>query len=151
MAATSALAALASCSGGKGADQVVDLCFQSSTGADEAVGRLQRVSDRFGYRFREYGNAAKSDLETIKADKSIVPMGRPVQADIERKDGTVLLIASNFGDAGPSLRLSFFYQQDEGEGSPFFRTLLSELSSMPNARLSRRGNDDGVSSCDRKE
>ena len=53
VSAVLALAALSSCSGGKRADQVVDLCFQSATGADEAINRLQEVSDRFGYRFRE--------------------------------------------------------------------------------------------------
>lgn len=139
------LPALSSCSDGKRADQVFDLCFQSSTGTEEAIKRLQGVSDRFGYSFRDSGNEAKSGLEAIKADRSILPAGRPVQADIERKDGAILLIASNFGNAGPMLRLSFFYQKNEGENSPFFRTLLSELSSMPATHLSRRRDEDGSS------
>jgi hypothetical protein len=141
----SAFSALSSCSG-KRPDQVVDVCFQSSNRTDEAVKKLQGVSDRFGYRFREYGSRAKSDLEAINADRLIFPSGRPVQADIERKNGTILVIASNFGDPGPTLRLSFFYQRNEGKDSPFFRALLSELSSIPDARLNSRG-DDGASSC----
>lgn len=140
-------ASLSACSGSKRADKVLDVCFKSPEAIEGAVKNLQRVSGKFGYSFSETGGSAKSELEAIKADQSIIPEGRPVQADIKRKDGAILLIASNFGNTGQELRLSLFYQQNEGENSPFFRTVLSEMATLPNAHLYPRGDDDGASPC----
>lgn len=128
-------AVLSSCGTSKRPDRSFDLCFHSSDGASAATAMLRGVSDRFSYRFREYGAKAKADLKTIDASPSVIPEGRPVQLDIARNDGKILLIASNFGEGGNDLRVSFFYQSGEGEGSPFFETVVSGMRTLPDADL----------------
>lgn len=125
---------LGSCTASKRADKTVTICLASPENLDLAINKLNAVSERFGFVFKDYGNGAKSDAENIGADRSIIPVGRPVQADVERSDGKVLLMASNFGSAAGALRLSFFYNRDQGEGSPFFRSVISEMDSLPDAK-----------------
>lgn len=139
--------ALQACEGSKRADQTVYVCFDRAGGADQTLGLLRKISDRFDYRFREYGGQAKSDLETIDANPAVIPEGEPIQADIENNDGKVVLIASNFGSIGEDLRVSFFYRRDEGEGSPFHQAVISGLESIEGAQVNLSAAETDANPC----
>lgn len=139
--------ALQACEGSKRADQTLYVCFDRSGEADRAMSLLRGISDRFGYRYREYGGEAKSDLETIDANPAVIPEGEPIQADIQNDDGKVLLIASNFGSIGEDLRVSLFYRQNEGEDSAFHRAVVTGLETMEGAQLNRSAAETDANPC----
>ena len=135
----------------KRADKTFDVCFDSLSGTGEAIAMLRRVSSQFGYRFREYGAEAKADLKTIDANPSVIPDGRPIQADIKRNDGKILLMASNFGSKRKDIRVSFFFYGSEGENSPFYRTVMSGVERLPNVRLYPNDAEADANLCGRDE
>ncbi|WP_338445658.1 hypothetical protein V5F89_10830 [Pelagerythrobacter marensis] len=139
--------ALQACEGSKRADQTLYVCFDRSGEADRAMGLLRGISDRFGYRFREYGGQAKADLETIDANPAVIPEGKPIQADIQNGDGKVLLIASNFGSVGEDLRVSLFYHKNEGKDSAFHRAVVTGLETMEGVQLNRSAAETDANPC----
>lgn len=139
--------ALQSCERSKRADQTIYVCFSRPGGPNEALGLLREISDRSGYRFREYGRQAKSDLETIDANTAVIPKGKPIQADIENDDGKILLMASNFGSIGEDLRVSLFYRRNEGRDSAFHRAVVTGLESMEGAQLNLSAAENNANPC----
>lgn len=138
---------LQACERSKRADHTIYVCFDRAGDAGRAVGLLRQVSDRFDYRLREYGGQAKSDLDTIDSRSAVIPEGEPIHADIENRDGEVVLIASNFGSIGEDLRVSFFYRRDEGEGSPFHLAVVSGLAAIEGANLNLSAAETGANPC----
>jgi hypothetical protein len=139
-----------SCGVSKVSNKTYHLCFDSPKGAGGTTTMLRRVSSQFGYRFQEYGSATKADLQSIDANPSVLPDQRPIQADIKRSDGKVLLMVSNFGVNTGDLRLSFFFYRDEGFNSPFHRAVISGVRSVPGARLYSSDAEVGALPCGRK-
>lgn len=140
---------LQACERSKRADQTIYVCFDSSGGADRAVGLFREISDRFDYRLREYGEEIKRDLEVIDADPEVagIPNSKPIQADIKNEDGKVVLMASNFGSIGEDLRVSFFYRRDEGASSPFHQAVVSGLGSIEGAQLNLSAAETDANPC----
>jgi hypothetical protein len=137
------------CEESRRADRTVYVCFDRAGGAKQALGLLREISKRFEYRFREYGEEVKRDLEVIDADPEVagIPDSKPIQADIENEDGKVVLIASNFGSIGEDLRVSLFYRRNEGERAPFPRAVMTGLGSIEGAQLNFSGADTDAHPC----
>ena len=124
----------------------IRLCLKGGV-TGQVSARLQGIAERHGLRFDDYGAESKAGLESIGADRSIIPTGLATSMLID-DDGEVVMMGGNIGSTGDLLILSFFNLEGDGRRLSFRRDVMDEAVRLPGSTVVARGPDqDGLAKC----
>lgn len=124
----------------------IRLCLRGGV-TPQVTARLQGLAERHGLRFDDYGPENKAELESLGADRSIIPTGLASSMLID-DDGEVVMMGGNFGSTGDLLVLSFFNLEGDARRLSFRRDVMDEAVRLPGSTVVARGPDqDGLAKC----
>jgi len=123
-----------------------DIYYVCAHRADDVRSVALIVSEtamRFGYRYADRGEEARSNLLYMDANPAIIPDEAPILAVVRNNRHKAVLVMSNFTLNAGELEIDFLYYGAEDRRSQFSQDVLAALSELSAVRVIPANNEVG--------